>query len=89
MDRNSNTIPDADEWIDAMTVLVATSGNEQITQRTVNGIAIFDMSRYSPGTGITVSLPGLYRSENFILPESGEITVTFMFDQPALPTILP
>ncbi len=89
MDRNANNIPDDGEWIDAMTVLLTTTANDQITQRTQNGIAIFDMSGFTPGIGITVSLPGLYRSENFTLPEQGEVTVTFMFEQPPLPTVLP
>lgn len=89
MDRNGNASPDAGEWIDAMTVLLTTSTNQQITQRTQNGITIFDMSGYTPGINITVSLPGLYRSESLVLPEQGEVTVTFMFEQPALPTVLP
>ena len=89
IDRNGNASPDAGEWIDAMTVLLTTSTNQQLTQRTQNGIAIFDMSGYTPGINITVSLPGLYRSESFVLPEQGEVTVTFMFEQPALPTVLP
>jgi len=89
MDRNANNTPEEGEWIDAMTVLLTTSTNQQITQRTQNGIAIFDMSGYTPGIGITVSLPGLYRSESFELPEEGEVTVTFMFEQPPLPTVLP
>ena len=89
MDRNANNLPEEGEWIDSMTVLLTTSTNQQITQRTQNGIAIFDMSGFMPGIGITVSLPGLYRSESFELPEQGEVTVTFMFEQPALPTVLP
>lgn len=89
MDRNANNLPDEDEWIDGMTVRLDTSTNEQFEQRTQNGIAIFDMSGFRPGIGITVSLPGLYRSESFELPEQGEVTVTFMFEQPALPTLLP
>lgn len=89
MDRNGNKLADSGEWIDAMTVLLTTSTNQQIEQRTQNGIAVFDMSGYTPGIGINVSLPGLYRSENIILPEQGEVTVTFMFEQPALPTSLP
>jgi hypothetical protein len=89
MDRNANNTPEEGEWIDAMTVLLTTSTNQQITQRTQNGIAIFDMSGFTPGIGITVSLPGLYRSESFALPEQGEVTVTFMFEQPPLPTVLP
>ena len=89
MDRNANNTPEEGEWIDAMTVLLTTSTNQQITQRTQNGIAIFDMSGHRPGIIITVSLPGLYRSESFELPEEGEVTVTFMFEQPPLPTVLP
>jgi hypothetical protein len=89
LDRNGNGSPDADEWIDAMTVEVTTSGNEQIVQRTQNGTAVFDMSGFRPGTGINISLPGLYRNESLVLPEQGEVTITFKFDIPALPTNLP
>ena len=89
MDRNGNGTPEDGEWIDAMTVLLETSTNEQITQRTQNGIAIFDMSGYTPGIGINVSLPGLYRNERFDLPQEGEVTVTFIFELPLLPTIIP
>ena len=89
MDRNNNGTPEEGEWIDAMTVLLTTSSNQQITQRTQNGITFFDMTGYPPGIGITVSLPGLYRSESFVLPEEGEVQVRFMFEQPALPTLLP
>lgn len=89
MDRNGNQSPDEGEWIDAMTVLLETSTNEQITQRTENGITIFDMSGFTPGIGINVSLPGLYRNERFTLPEEGEVVVTFMFEAPPLPTLIP
>jgi hypothetical protein len=89
MDRNGNQSPDEGEWIDAMSVLLTTSSNDQITQRTQNGITVFDMTGYTPGLGINVSLPGLYRSESFVLPEQGETVVTFMFEQPVLPTNLP
>jgi hypothetical protein len=89
MDRNENGIPEDGEWINAMTVLLETSTNEQVTQRTQNGIAIFDMSGYTPGIGINVSLPGLYRNERFELPQEGEVTVTFIFELPLLPTSIP
>jgi hypothetical protein len=89
MDRNGNNAPDDGEWIDAMTVQVSVSNNEQITQRTINGITTFDMAGYAPNSGIDVSLPGLYRNETFLLPEQGNVTVVFKFDQPVLPTSLP
>jgi len=40
MDRNGNGIPDTDEWIDSMSVLLTTSDNQEVTQRTQNGITI-------------------------------------------------
>jgi hypothetical protein len=89
MDRNGNQQPEDGEWIDAMSVLLTTSANEEIRQRTSNGIVVFDMTGYPPGMGVTVSLPGLYRSESFTLPEQGEVLITFMFEQPVLPTSLP
>jgi len=89
VDRNGNGSPDADEWIDGMSVLVTTTSNEELTMRTENGVALFDMTGLRPGLGIDVSLPGLYRSENFELPQFGEVVIVFKFDQPTLPTIIP
>src|SRR5258706_942153 len=89
IDRNGNNAPDDGEWIDAMSVQVSISNSKQLTQRTINGITTFDMSGYAPGSGIDVSLPGLYRNNTFLLPEHGDVTVVFKFDQPVLPTSLP
>jgi hypothetical protein len=89
IDRNGNNSPDEGEWIDAMNVLLETSTNQQITKRTQNGIAIFDMSGFTPGIAVNISLPGFYRSQRFELPQHGEVTVTFMFQQPPLPTNIP
>ena len=89
IDRNGNKSPDAGEWLDAVPVLLETSTNQQITKRTENGIAIFDMTGLTPGISVNVSLPGLYRSQRFDLPQQGEVTVTFMFEQPPLPTTIP
>lgn len=89
VDRNGNDMPDNDEWINGMSVLLTTSSDDEITTRTQNGVATFDMSGYRPGLEITISLPGLYRSERFVLPQTGEVSISFKFDQPALPTTLP
>jgi hypothetical protein len=89
VDRDGNGMPDDSEWIDGAPVLLTTSNNDEITKRTENGIATFDMTGYRPNLEITISLPGLYRSEHFVLPQVGEVTVIFKFDQPALPTSLP
>jgi len=89
VDRNGNDMPENDEWIDGMSVLLTTSSDDEISTRTQNGVAIFDMSGYRPGLEITISLPGLYRSEQFVLPQTGEVSISFKFDQPTLPTTLP
>lgn len=89
VDRNGNGTPETGEWIDGMSVRLTTSAGDEIEMRTENGTATFDMTGYRPGLAIDVSLPGLYRSEGFILPERGEVVITFKFDQPALPTIIP
>lgn len=89
MDRNGDKNPEEGEWIDAMSVLLTTSNGNQITQRTQNGITVFDMSQFPPGISVTVSLPGLYRSQTFELPAQGEVLITFMFEQPVLPTRIP
>jgi hypothetical protein len=89
MDRNGNSAPDEGEGIDAMSVLLETSTNQQITQRTQNGVTVFDMSGFTPGIDINVSLPGLYRNERFELPQQGEVIVTFIFEAPPLPTSIP
>jgi len=87
-DINGNGMPDESEWIDGMSVELQVS-SDTITKRTENGVALFDMSGYRPGLDVTIQLPGLYRTEHVVLPETGEVVVTFKFDQPTLPTKLP
>lgn len=89
IDRNGNGTPDAGEWLDGMPVSLTTSGGDQLDKRTTNGFATFDMNGYRPGLAIIVSLPGFYRSEGLMLPQQGEVTITFKFDQPTLPTKIP
>jgi len=89
LDRNRNGALDAGEEIEGMTVDVKTSDNQKLTQRTQNGSAVFDMTGYTPGIIVEVSLPGLYRTESFTLPQQGDVPVEFKFDMPVLPTNLP
>jgi hypothetical protein len=89
IDRNGNGTPEEGEWIDNMNILLEASTGEQVTERTQNGIAIFDMSGFIPGIDVNVSLPGFYRNERFELPQEGEVTVTFAFEVPVLPTNIP
>jgi len=87
-DINGNGVPDEPEWIDGMSVELMVS-SDTLSKRTENGVALFDLSGYRPGLDVTIQLPGLYRTEYVVLPETGEVVVTFKFDQPTLPTKLP
>ena len=89
MDRNGNGTFDPDEGLNGMSVRLTVENNEELNVRTENGVVVFDMTGYRPGSGIVVSLPGLYRSESFLLPQTGDVDITFKFDQPALPTVIP
>lgn len=89
MDRNGNGTYDPGEGLNGMSVRLTVENTEELNLRTENGVVVFDMTGYRPGSGIVVSLPGLYRSESFLLPQTGDIDITFMFDQPALPTVIP
>ena len=89
MDRNGNGTFDPDEGLNGMSVRLTVENNEELNLRTENGVVVFDMTGYRPGSGIVVSLPGLYRSESFLLPQTGDVDITFKFDQPALPTVIP
>jgi len=72
-----------------MSVRLTVENEQEINLRTENGLVVFDMAGYRPGSGIVVSLPGLYRSESFLLPQTENVDITFKFDQPTLPTIIP
>jgi len=63
-------------------------GNE-LSGRTVNGEAIFDLTGYPIGMGMTISLPSFYRTEQTTVPPDGETLVTFKFTGPPFPTALP
>jgi len=89
VDRNGNGEFDPGEGVNGMSVRLTVENEQEINLRTENGLVVFDMTGYRPGSGIVVSLPGLYRSESFLLPQTEDVDITFKFDQPALPTIIP
>jgi len=89
VDRNGNGEFDPGEGVNGMSVRLTVENEQEINLRTENGLVVFDMTGYRPGSGIVVGLPGLYRSESFLLPQTEDVDITFKFDQPALPTIIP
>lgn len=89
LDSNQNGTPEEGEWLNGVPVSIQAPNGTELTGTTVDGQAVFDLSVFVIGTNVTVSLPGLYRSESFTVPAQGEVPVTFIFNQPALPTAIP
>ena len=89
LDGNQNGIAEESEWMDDVTVLVQGENRTELTGSTVNGQAVFELAQFPIGSEVVVSLPGLYRSETIAVPEHGTLPVVFIFNQPALPTVIP
>ncbi|MBN1148813.1 MAG: hypothetical protein JXA78_16245 [Anaerolineales bacterium] len=89
IDLNANGLPDELEWLDEIPVRLNLENGVQFFGTTVAGEVVFDMTGNSAGLRGIVSLPGLYRSSEIVLPEHGEMFVVFMFTKPLLPTDLP
>lgn len=89
MDINDNGIAEESELLNGITVQVKLEDGRILSATTMQGLASFDMSSYPPNTVTTVSLPGLYRSYTFTLPELGIVPVVFIFQGPDLPKQLP
>lgn len=89
LDSNENGTVDQGEGLDGIPVLLKVQGGTELSQTTVNGVVVFDLSGLPVGIETTVSLVNLYRSETFVIPRDGVITLEFIFDQPVLPTAIP
>ena len=89
VDKNGDGIQQPDETLDNVQVKLDLENGVSLTQVSMNGIAIFDLSRISVGVKGKISLPGLYRSASIQVPDKGEIPIIFIFTKPILPTQIP
>ena len=89
MDANKDGTPQPSEGLDGITVQLELPDGRILTAVTKAGQAQFSLSGQRIGLRITASLPGLYRSYRFFVPQGGTVPVVFMFDQPILPNTLP
>jgi hypothetical protein len=89
LDSNQNGIPEDSEWLNDITVLLQSEDGTEITGRTVNGQVALALADFSIGSNVTVSLPQYFRSEIITVPAQGSVPVTFIFEQPTLPTAIP
>ena len=88
-DKNGNGVPDESERLNGIPVEVTMANGTVLSSKTVYGIVFFDMRQFPVGMSGTVTLTGLYRSSDIVLPRQGIIPVVFKFTEPILPTVLP
>jgi hypothetical protein len=89
LDSNQNGIAEASEWMNNVPVLLEAEDGMELRGSTVDGRTEFGLADFPIGSDVTVSLPGLYRSETITVPAQGEIPVIFIFTPPTLPTAIP
>ncbi len=90
MDMNGDGTPEPNEGLPNIPVQLALPDGKILSGVTQQGgTATFDMSGYVAGIQITASLPNLYRSYQFYLPQSGNVPIIFAFAQPTLPGKVP
>ena len=89
LDRNRNGVPDEGEGLNGIPVLVQAVNEVELTGSTENGVAVLSLDKVLAGTQATVTLQGFFRSETFNVPAQGEVPITFKFDPPELPTLIP
>ncbi len=90
MDRNGDGTPQPSEGLPNIPVQLALPDGKILSATTQqDGTATFDMSGYETGIQITASLPNLYRSHQFYLPQRGNMPIMFAFAQPAVPSKIP
>ena len=89
LDSNQNGIAEASEWMNDVPVLLESEDGMELRGSTVDGRTDFELADFPIDSDVTVSLPGLYRSETITIPAQGEIPVVFIFTPPTLPTAIP
>ena len=90
IDANADGTPEPGEGLSGIPVQLRLPDGKMLSAvMQQDGTFTFDMSGFVAGTQITVSLPNLYRSYQFFLPESGAVPVMFSFAQPTLPGTQP
>jgi len=87
---NDQTSDDGDTRpLDNIRVTLTLANKVKLSKNTSNGEVYFDMSEQPAGTKAVISLPGLYRREDFELPSQGVKEIVFIFSSPVLPQTLP
>jgi hypothetical protein len=89
MDMNGNGTPEPNEGLSGIPVQIKFPDGRILSATTVAGQATIDLSGTVTGTQLIATLPNLFRSYQFFLPQSGIVPITFSFAQPTLPGKLP
>jgi hypothetical protein len=89
IDSNGDGTPQPAEGLNGIPVQLVFPDGKILSGVTTGGQAVFDLSGYVTGTQISATLPNLYRSYRFYLPQHGTVPIIFSFAQPTLPGKLP
>jgi len=89
LDSNQNGIPEDNERLNDITVLLQSVAGTEVEGNIENGQALLPLADFPIGGEVTVSLPDYFRSETIIVPAQGMVPVIFIFTQPTLPTAIP
>ncbi len=81
-DANKDGTPQPSEGMGGIAVqLLLPDGKLLSALTSASGQVLFDMSGYETGMQLTVTLPELYRSYEFYLPQSGTVQIIFGFSR--------
>lgn len=90
VDQNGNNSPETSEGVSGVNVQITLpDGSSQYGTTDTYGNVRFLITGVSQGDVIKVSLENLYRTQNIVIPPSGDVEVVFKFAQPDIPSVLP
>jgi hypothetical protein len=89
IDYNHDNQPQENEWVDGVAVTVTFADGTVMSQTLSKGTTTFSLAGKTVGIQGTVSIPSLFRSDTFAVPNSGEVLRVFQIQPPVLPTKLP
>ncbi len=89
MDQNGDGTPEPGEGLDGIPVQLIFPDGKILSGVTKSGTATFNLQGYVTGTQITATLPNLFRTYKFYLPQTGTVPIIFSFAQPTLPAKIP
>ena len=89
VDANRNNRFDPGEGVNDVEVRVEVDDGTSYSKVLTDGVALFPMTGKKIGARAVVSIPLLFRSEQVLLPDTGDVPVSFRLEEPVAPPALP